>query len=33
MRNIWILTRAEIILLMASVMLMAGGAIWATAVG
>jgi hypothetical protein len=33
MRNNWILTRAETVIFIAGVALLAGGAMWATAIG
>jgi hypothetical protein len=33
MRNNWILTRAETVIFIAGVMLLTGGAVWATAIG
>jgi hypothetical protein len=33
MRNNWILTRAETVIFIAGMTLLAGGAMWATAVG
>ena len=33
MRSNWLLTRAEAILFVAGIMLIAGGAVWATGIG